>query len=136
MSNVSESGTSGLRLLVADDHQDTAQTLARLLALAGHQAAVCYDGLQALHAVQLGRPDAVLLDIGMPSLDGWELARRIRSLREDYRPLLVAVTGYGTPEDVERSHAAGIDAHVVKPADPELLLRLLEGHARTRHDGQ
>ncbi len=119
----------GLRVLVVDDNRDAADTVARLLGVVGHEAAVAYDGLEPLRRLEADPPDAVLLDIGMPGLSGWELAKHIRAVRgED--PLLVAVTGYGTPEDRERSRAVGIDAHVVKPADPQVLLRLLDGRAR------
>ncbi len=122
-------GANTLRVLVVDDNKDAADTLARLLSIFGHQTAVAYDGLAGLRAAEADRPDVVLLDVGMPGLDGWELARRIRALWDD-SPLLVAVSGYGTKEDHERSRDAGLDAHLVKPADPRVLLRLLEGHAQ------
>ncbi len=123
-----------LRVLVTDDNRDAADSVARLLSVAGHRTAVAYDGLEALRSLEADPPDAVILDIGMPGLDGWELARHIRALRGEDRPLLVAVTGYGREEDVLRSQAAGINAHVVKPADPRLLLRLLDGYARSLRD--
>ncbi len=119
-----------LRVLVADDNRYAADSVALLLRLAGHEVAVAYDGSEALDWVQGERPDVVLLDIGMPGLDGWELARRVRQLPWERRPLLVAVTGYGTDEDRRRSQAAGIDAHLTKPVDPDLILRLLAGFAR------
>ncbi len=119
-----------LRVLVADDNGDAADSIALFLRMAGYEASVAYDGVQALEAVEDESPDVVLLDIGMPGLDGWELARRIRHLPRERRPVLVAVTGYDTDADRRRSQAIGIGVHIVKPTDPDLLVRLLAGFAR------
>ncbi len=119
-----------LRVLVAEDEADAADATARLLRAAGHEAHVAHDGLEALSAVRDDPPDVVVLDIGMAGLDGWELACEIRRLGLPRRPLLLALTGRGSAADRARSAAAGIDAHLVKPADPARLLQLLSSFAR------
>jgi CheY-like chemotaxis protein len=119
-----------LRVLVAEDERDSADTLALLLRLWGHQAAVTYDGQSALDSAPLYRPDVVLLDIALPGLDGWELARRLRRLPGGGDFLLVALTGHGYEPDLRRSQEAGIDLHFLKPADPAELEQLLAQAAR------
>jgi PAS domain S-box-containing protein len=116
---------SARRVLVVDDNQDTALSLGLLLQLQGHEVFAAHDGPGALQAAQDYRPDAVLLDIGLPGMDGYEVARRIRLLPELERVLLVAMTGYGQEEDKRRSQAAGFNAHLVKPADLDALKVLL-----------
>jgi CheY-like chemotaxis protein/two-component sensor histidine kinase len=115
-----------LRILVVDDNHDTATSLALLLQLKGHQTRIAEDGLDAVAVAGDFRPDAVLLDIGLPRMDGYEAARRIRQLLSDKRVLLIATTGWGQQTDRERSQAAGFDRHLVKPADPAVVLDLLE----------
>jgi CheY-like chemotaxis protein len=119
-----------LRVLVVEDNPDGAETLAAFLRLIGHAARVAPDGPAGLAMAQAEAPDAVLLDIGLPRIDGFEVARRLRSLGLPRRPLLIAVTGYGTEEDRRRGREAGIDLHLLKPADPEELAEALERHAR------
>ncbi|HUP92804.1 MAG TPA: ATP-binding protein [Solimonas sp.] len=109
-----------LRVLVVDDNQDAADSLSSLLQLLGHQAEVAYDGLNALRVAGDLRPELVLLDIGLPHLDGYEVARRLRRLGWSGMRL-VALTGYGTDNDRQRSRQAGFDEHVAKPVGFETL---------------
>ncbi|MBZ0233449.1 MAG: PAS domain-containing protein [Deltaproteobacteria bacterium] len=102
------------RILVVDDNQDAADLLAAVLTDAGHDARVAYDGPSALRAAEAFAPEVALLDIGLPIMDGYELARRLRS-QHHQRVRLVAVTGYGQPSDRDRARAAGFEAHLVKP---------------------
>jgi CheY-like chemotaxis protein len=110
-------------VLVVDDNVDAAQTLAELLQAMGCEARVAFDGPAALMAAQDMQPRLVLLDIGLPLMDGYEVAARLRAGGFDGR--LVALTGYGQPEDRERSRRAGFDEHFVKPLAPETLYRLI-----------
>jgi PAS domain S-box-containing protein len=116
------------RVLVVDDNVDAADSLALLLQTTGHEVRTAYDGRQALAAAREFRPQAVLLDVGLPKgMDGHEVARRLRQEPGLESVLLVAMTGYGQPEDVQRARDAGMDHHVTKPADPEEIQRLLAG---------
>jgi CheY-like chemotaxis protein len=114
-----------LRVLVVDDNADMRGTLRVLLGLWGHQTAEAADGDSALGLAATFRPDAVLLDIGLPGLDGYDVARRLRQLPGLGDVLLIAVTGYGRPEDVAACREAGFDRHLLKPFDPVELERLL-----------
>ncbi|HUP23101.1 MAG TPA: PAS domain S-box protein [Thermoanaerobaculia bacterium] len=116
------------RILVVDDNRDSATSLAELLGLLGHQTETAHDGLEALAAAARFRPDVILLDLGMPRLDGYEAARRIRSEPWGRDVLLVAVTGWGQDSDRERSQQAGFDLHLVKPVDLAKLESLLAEH--------
>ncbi len=120
-------GNSSLRLLVVDDNRDSADTLSELAQLWGYEVETAYDGPTALERAGEWVPDFLLLDIGMPGLDGYELARRLRQDPRFTQVMLVALTGYGREEDVARSRAAGFDHHLVKPVDVEELERLLRG---------
>lgn len=116
--------SKSLKLLVADDNVDAAQSMDALLQTMGHQVVVATDGVSALHEALRSRPDALLLDIGMPGLNGYEVARRIR--RElGGRPRLIALTGWGQPADKERAIDAGFDQHLVKPVSLEDLMGAL-----------
>jgi CheY-like chemotaxis protein len=117
-----------LRILIVDDNRDAADSLAMLLRYWHHEVRTAHDGLSGLKAVRSYYPHVVLLDIGLPGLDGYEIARQIRS---EFGPALrlVAVTGYGQEEDRRRALAAGFDAHLVKPADLDALERVLAGAA-------
>ncbi len=119
-------GERGSQVLIVEDNHDSAATLAILVELWGHRVAVAHDGPAALAAAKISPPDTVLLDIGLPGIDGYEVARRLRQQYGPRRPLLVALTAYGQEEDRERSAAAGIDYHLVKPADLDSLHDLLE----------
>jgi PAS domain S-box-containing protein len=122
--------TSGSRpkrcqVLVADDNLDGAETLSELLRLWGYPVEVVHDGVSALERIQQSPPGLVLLDIGMPGLDGYEVARRLRSDGASREMMLVAITGYGRREDLERAREAGFDHHLTKPVDLEELKALL-----------
>ena len=108
-----------LRVLVADDNVDAAATLAALLEIAGHTVRVVHDGAAAVEEAARFRPDLAFLDIGMPFMDGYEAARRLRQLPALEGVMLVALTGWGTEEDRARSRAAGFDRHLLKPALPD-----------------
>ncbi len=117
---------SPLRILIVDDNRDAAEMLAMLLQFSGHDTHTAHDGVEAVEAVTELQPDVVLLDIGLPRLNGYEAARRIREQqRQPDRPLLVALTGWGQDEDRRRSEEAGFDAHLVKPVDETALGKLL-----------
>jgi CheY-like chemotaxis protein/two-component sensor histidine kinase len=113
------------RVLVVDDNIDGARSMALLLEIAGHEVRTCHDGIAALEATEAFHPEVVLLDIGLPGMDGFEVARRLREQPTTPRPMLVALTGYGQAEDLRRSREAGFDHHLVKPADPATLNALL-----------
>lgn len=114
------------RVLVVDDNQDAANTLGEMLSLMGASVTLAHDGAQALGLVGDVAPGLVLLDIGLPGMDGFEVARRMRLL-PDLHARLVAVTGYGSGEDRQRSRAAGFDEHLVKPVSPAVIRELLAG---------
>jgi signal transduction histidine kinase/ActR/RegA family two-component response regulator len=122
----------GGRILVADDNVDGAASLAALLEINGYTAYTAHDGLEAVQAAERLQPDAVLLDIGMPKLDGYEAARRIRGMPWARELPLIAVTGWGQEEDRRHSAGAGFDAHLVKPVGREHLLRVLGQLVRRR----
>jgi signal transduction histidine kinase len=118
---------TGRRVLVVDDNIDAARLMADALDLVGHETRVAFDGPTALAAAAEFHPDAALLDLGLPVMDGYELAGRILAQNHGRRqPVLVAVTGYGQVSDQEKTRAAGFDAHVVKPVDVPRLISLLE----------
>ena len=111
------------RVLVIEDNEDAREMLRNLLHILGHEVHEACDGASGIEEARRLRPDAALIDIGLPGIDGYEVARRIRADAPGTR--LVAVTGYGQPEDRERALAAGFDVHLVKPVDPDQLQRLL-----------
>jgi PAS domain S-box-containing protein len=117
------------RILVVDDSEDGARSLAMLLEFAGHQTWQAHDGLEAIEMASRIRPDAVLLDIGLPRMNGYEACREIRKQPWGKDMLLVALTGWGQQEDRRRAEEAGFDAHIVKPVDHEVLLALLSRSA-------
>lgn len=114
-----------LRVLVVEDNLDTAESLAALLRLWGHEVRVVHDGLSAVDAAHEQHPEVVLLDIGLPGLDGYQVAKRLRDDHELDGALLVAMTGYGQPDDRRRSRESGIQHHFVKPVEPFVLRTLL-----------
>jgi CheY-like chemotaxis protein len=127
----------GRRILVVDDNVDSAESLGLLLRLYGHKVHTAYSGRSALEAAQLNRPEIVMLDIGMPGMDGLEVARRLRDDLGLKDVLLVAMTGYGQDEDRRRSQMAGFNSHLVKPIDLERLNTLLEqSHQAVRRDAE
>lgn len=117
--------TPRLRVLVADDDRDAVESLLELLRDEGHEVRGVYTGLDVLDSVRDFAPDAVLLDIGMPRITGYEVARELRVRYASARPLLIAVTGRNQPADRNLSQLAGFDQHVAKPYDPDELLGLL-----------
>jgi signal transduction histidine kinase/CheY-like chemotaxis protein len=120
-------GTHPRTVVVADDNRDAADALATVLRLSGHDVHVAYGGHEALTLADRVRPDALILDLGMPDLDGHELARAVRRREWGAGALLLAVTGWGQEVDRQRSRAAGFDHHLTKPVDSEDVLRLIAG---------
>jgi CheY-like chemotaxis protein/two-component sensor histidine kinase len=116
---------SGYAVLVVDDNHDAANSLGMLLTLLGAQVDVAYTGSQALASVGRHAPRLVFLDIGMPNMDGYEVAKRIRSLKLDEQPVLVALTGWGQEHNRQAAYDAGFDHHLTKPADARRLRELL-----------
>ena len=117
---------TALRVLVVDDNRDSAETLSMLLELMGNEISVAYDGEQALAMANEIKPDVVLLDIGLPKMNGYEVARSIRQEQWGSNPILVAITGWGQTEDKELSRESGFDHHLVKPVDHDQLLKLIQ----------
>ncbi len=115
----------GCRVLVVDDNRDAAETVAMFLELAGHEVKSVNDGPQALTSAAVFAPEVVVLDIGLPGMDGYEVARRMRQLPETRASLLIALTGYGQKGDQAQARAAGFDHHLVKPADPSAVSDLI-----------
>lgn len=116
---------SGRRILVVDDNIDAASTTAALLEILGNQVRTVHDGLAAVDAAREMRPDIILLDIGLPGIDGYEAARRIRSQEENRQTFLVALTGWGQDKDKAQAGEAGFDEHWTKPIGLEQLTALL-----------
>ena len=114
-----------LRILVADDNRDAADSMACILDMSGNSVSIAHSGTEALRLAEEGRPQAIILDIGMPDLNGYEVARHIRQQDWGGRILLIAVTGWGQAEDKVRSRAAGFDYHLTKPVDVDLVEKLL-----------
>ncbi len=114
-----------LRILIVDDNHDSADMLATLLTFSGHETYTANDGLAAVDRAANLQPDVIFMDIGLPVLNGYEAARRIRELQCGKKPLLVALTGWGQDADRRRSESAGFDAHLVKPVDDRVLGKLL-----------
>lgn len=122
-----ESGvrTHGRRVLLVDDNSDAAELLAELLQAYGHEVLVVTDAVGALAAAPAFGPDVALLDIGLPVIDGYELARRLRAVLPE-APFLIALTGYGREQDRAQAREAGFDEHLVKPVNPQHLLALIQ----------
>src|SRR5262249_102778 len=116
----------GRRVLVVDDNLDAAESTAAFLRLEGHEVKTVGDGNEALASVRVFAPHVIVLDIGLPGLDGYAVARQLRDRGDTSHTLLVAMTGYGQREDRERAIAAGCDYHFVKPTDPRLIQRAIE----------
>jgi len=123
-----------IRVLVVDDNVDSANSLSRLLALDGHDVRMAYDGAGALASAVAAPPDAILLDLGLPDRNGYEVAVEMRAHPDLRDAMLVALTGWGQPEDRRRSREAGFDHHLVKPVDVDTLRNILDAVARGRRD--
>ena len=113
------------KVLVVDDYEDQAQSLGMLLSILGHETRLAFDGPTALEAARAFRPDVALIDLGIPELNGYEVARRIRELPQLDGTVLVAQTGWGHKDDRTRSRDAGFDHHLIKPIDIGELQRIL-----------
>ena len=116
---------TGYRILIVDDNRDGADSLAMLLESQGHEVATAYDGAEAIQSAEILRPDLVLLDIGMPNLNGYETCRQIREQSWGSDLLVIALTGFGQEEDRRRTLEAGFDLHMIKPLNPDNLNQLL-----------
>jgi signal transduction histidine kinase len=118
------------RVMVVEDNLDSAEAMMLMLRAMGHQVTLANDGREALDMARREVPDVILLDIGLPGLDGYQLARRLRGMPETRAARLIAVSGYGQDSDRERSAAAGFDLHLVKPVDPAALADAIDADAR------
>jgi CheY-like chemotaxis protein len=114
------------RILVVDDHVDAAESMAAMLQLQGHEVVVAHSGLKTLEVVESFEPDVVLLDIGLPGINGYEVARRLRATALGKNLLIIAMTGWGAEDDRKRSRDAGFNHHLTKPVEPESLIRLIQ----------
>ena len=123
------------RVLVVDDNRDSADSLAMLLEMEGHDASTAYSAREALERAEALKPQIILLDIGLPEIDGYEVARRLRKLEALDRTYLIALTGYGQAEDRKRARNAGFDEHMIKPADLERLRSALAATPGIVRDG-
>src|SRR5438270_6339067 len=122
-----DTGSPGLRILLVEDHVASAETMAALLRAHGHEVQIAADGPNALQAAQADPPDVVLLDIGLPGMSGYEVARRLRQQETVKRPLLIALTGYGQLlDDRLQSYEVGIDLHLTKPVGVDELQQFLQ----------
>ena len=122
---IARSGEIQRHILVVDDNKFSADSLALILQLGGHDTRVAYSGPDALELASNFRPDVVLMDIGLPAMDGFEVARRLRARADTEGVLLVAVTGYGHEEVLQKAKQVGFDHHLLKPLDLDTLLALL-----------
>jgi two-component system CheB/CheR fusion protein len=123
--NGSASEISTRRVLIVDDNADAAKALARLLKLDGHDVVTCFDGISALATASTFVPEYIFLDIGLPGMDGYEVARNLRSQPATERMVLTALTGYGRADDRRRAQEAGFNHHLVKPVDFSTLLAII-----------
>ena len=117
------------RVLLIDDNADAAESLAQLLALSGHDARTAGDGVGAIRMAQEFHPEVVFCDLGLPGMNGYEVARELRSLPFGRDIVLAALTGFGQPGDREKTAKAGFDAHLVKPVDPSVIESFLDDYA-------
>jgi CheY-like chemotaxis protein len=120
---------AGLRVLLVEDHLESAMSIERLLSLFGYEVRVETDGLAAVEAAPRFAPFAALIDLSLPRLDGFAVAERLRSIPETRDVLLIAMTGWATDEHAQRSRAAGFDKHLVKPLSVDALVGALAVHA-------
>jgi|SRR5215207_10470713 len=120
---------SARRVLIADDNEDSATMLSLIVKLQGHTVFTAFNGEQALELAEKERPDVLVLDIGMPQMDGYKVAQCIRRFPWGQRVKLIAATGYGEAQDVERAKAAGFDHHLLKPMEAEAIERLIRDEA-------
>ena len=117
------------RVLLIEDNKDAREMLRMMLELAGHVVYEAADGARGLELLNAERPDVGIIDIGLPRMDGYQVARRIRDLPHGRDMLLLALTGYGSPTDVKRAEEHGFDHHLVKPVDPDVLTQVIRNGA-------
>jgi CheY-like chemotaxis protein len=129
-SHISSNGPKRRSILIVDDNVDAADSLATLLVASGHEVATAYDGPAALSAAIAAPPEFILLDIGMPGMDGYKVAQQLRANQRLEGMRMIAITGYGEDAARERSRQAGFDLHLTKPIDPDHLLALIEQGCR------
>ena len=115
-----------MRVLVVDDNRDSADSMRMLLDASGQDARCVYDGVSALEIAESFRPEVVLLDIGMPSMDGYQVVRELRARNLAPRPVIAALTGWGQDSDKKKTHEAGFDHHFTKPVAADALMAFLE----------
>jgi CheY-like chemotaxis protein/anti-sigma regulatory factor (Ser/Thr protein kinase) len=120
-----EHATEARRILVADDNEDSADSLSMMLEMLGHEVSLAHDGIEALEAAKRSKPELIFMDLGMPRMNGYDAAREIRNASECNGVVLVALTGWGQEEDRRRSYEAGFDHHIVKPIDFAIVEKLL-----------
>jgi CheY-like chemotaxis protein len=121
-----------MRILICDDNKDAAMVLGVLFSSERHDVYICHDGASCVEKAREWHPDVGLVDIGMPGLNGYDVARAIRQMDFGHDVLLVAITGWGAREDVQAASDAGFDLHLLKPANSDRLLRLVESGRRPR----
>jgi len=122
------------RILVVDDNADSAETMALLLKMSGHEVIIAHDGESTLEAASKHRPEIILLDVGLPGMHGYEVAQRLRTLPENENLVIVALTGYGQEQDRQRALEAGFDYYFVKPVDFSKLESLVKDLSRDLPD--
>ena len=126
VSDVTPKSSSQRRILIVDDNRDSADSLAMLFEITGSQTHLAHDGVEAIESIEKYRPEVVLLDIGLPKLDGHEVCRRVREQPWGKDIIIIALTGWGQEDDRRKSEEAGFNGHLVKPVDYDKLLALLE----------
>ena len=131
MNTQSQATAPGPKVLVVDDNEDAADSLATLLGVMGYSVRTAYDGPEGIEAADEFEPAVALLDIGLPRLSGYDIAKHVRGTRGE-KVLLVAITGWGQEDDRRRAHEAGFDHHFTKPADFDVLLALIDKELRGR----
>lgn len=122
------------RILIVDDLKDSADSLSILLRTVGHEVETAYDGEEAVAVAERLRPHVILLDLGMPKMNGYETCRRIREQAWGREVFIVALTGWGQKDDLRRTEEAGFDSHMVKPAEPAALKKMLASLPEPRGD--
>lgn len=127
MLEIERASVNRKKILVVDDNVDAADTLQALLGMDGFDVTTAHDGLAAVAAAKAGSPDIIVMDIGMPGMDGYDAARMIRQEPGAEKILLIALTGWGESTDKNRASQAGFDHHLVKPVDYEMLIKCLQG---------